>query len=150
MMNGTTTPEKATSVAVPPTFISSDDLTSRPTRNSRNIAPKSDKALSSSFGASHPKTLGPTNTPARISPTIPGWPSRSATSAISLAETKITSIESGIFAGPSALIDINRAGKPGNGMEAVYAVGDGRRRYIATPAIPATTGSSGAPCVTNR
>ena len=37
-------------VAVPPTLISSDDLTSSPTRKSRNIAPRSDSAVRNSLG----------------------------------------------------------------------------------------------------
>ena len=47
-------------------------FTSRPTRNSRNMAPRSDSALRNSFGPIQPSTLGPMRTPARISPTIPG------------------------------------------------------------------------------
>ena len=98
--NGTTTPEQATSVAVPPTFISSDDRTSRPTRKSRNMAPRSERAVRNSLGAIRPSTLGPITIPARISPTIPGWLMRSNISAMSLAETKTINMQSGICAGP--------------------------------------------------
>lgn len=97
MMKGTTTPEQATSRAVPPTRISSDDLTSSPTRKSRNIAPSSDMAVRNSLGASQPRTLGPIRTPAMISPTMPGCFSRSATSAISFADTNSISMDRGIL-----------------------------------------------------
>ena len=100
--NGMITPEAATTVAVPPTFMSSDAFTSRPTRNSRNIAPRSPIAVRKSLGASQPSTLGPISTPARISPTMPGCPRRSKISARIFADTKITSIDRGTFAGPLA------------------------------------------------
>ena len=45
IMNGTATPAQATRVAVPPTLINSEAFTSRPTRKSRNMAPKSESAL---------------------------------------------------------------------------------------------------------
>ena len=99
-MNGTITPEQATSMAVPPTRINSDDFTSSPTRKRRNIAPRSDMAERNSSGASQPKTLGPIKTPAKISPTMPGRFSRSANSAISLADTNRISIDSGMLADP--------------------------------------------------
>src|ERR1041384_834459 len=116
IMKGTTTPVNATNVAVPPTFINSEDLTSRPTRNSRNIAPKSDNAVRSSFGASQPSTLGPISTPAKISPTMPGWPIRSNSSASNLAETNTISSVNGIFAGPSGPNDTNSDGKAADNM----------------------------------
>jgi hypothetical protein len=64
-----------------------------------------------SLGAIQPKTLGPTSTPAMISPTRPGWLMRSNSSAMSFAVTKITSIARGILAGPSAATERNSAGK---------------------------------------
>ena len=99
---GMITPLTATSVAVPPSFMSSEDFTSRPTRNSRNIAPRSESAVRNSLGAIQFSTLGPMRTPARISPTMPGWPRRSKISAISFAEANTMSIASGILAGAGA------------------------------------------------
>ncbi len=106
--NGTMTRLTATSVAVPPSFMSSDDFTSKPTRNNRTIAPNSESADRSSFGAIQFSALGPIPTPARISPTMPGCPKRSKASASSFAEAKTISIASGILAGTGAE-SINRA-----------------------------------------
>ena len=96
--NGAATPSVATSAAVPPTSINSEDFTSRPTRNSKNITPSCASASRNAPGAIHPRTLGPINTPAMISPTMPGWCSLSKTSANSLADPKTTSMASGMAA----------------------------------------------------
>src|SRR6266851_4778507 len=93
--NGTMTPTVATNVALPPTFRSSEAFTSIPTPNRRNKTPRSERALRVSLGAIHPKTLGPTNAPAKISHTIAGWPKRSNNSANSLAEPKMINIARG-------------------------------------------------------
>ena len=50
---GTMTPATATSSAVPPTFISSEALTSSPTRKSRNITPRSE-SVREEFGGRQP------------------------------------------------------------------------------------------------
>ena len=149
-MNGTTTPERATTAAVPPTFSSSDDFTSRPTRNSRNIAPRSERALRNSLGASHPSTLGPIRTPARISPTMPGWPIRSASSARTLAETNTISMASGMLAGPLVPKTSAALGRAERSLRAGYTVRERRRTNIAAPPIPAATASGGAPLVTRK
>ena len=96
--NGRITPATATSSAVPPTLTSSEALTSRPTRKSRNMTPRSERMLSAWLGAIQPSTYGPISTPARISPTMPGCPRRSKISLSSLAEANTTSMESGIWA----------------------------------------------------
>jgi hypothetical protein len=83
---------------VPPTFINCEDFTSRPTRKSRNMTPRSARIRNTSFGAIQPSTYGPITIPARISPTMPGCPKRSNTSASSLAEANTSSIDSGISA----------------------------------------------------
>ena len=78
--------------------INSEDLISRPTRKRRNITPRSERAWRNSLGASHPRTCGPIRTPARISPTMPGCPRRSKSSAISFADAKTNSMEKGMSA----------------------------------------------------
>ena len=93
--NGTITPRVATKVALPPTLSNSEALTSKPTPNSRNITPRSESAFNISLGLIQPSTLGPTSAPARISPTMPGWPKRPNNSARSLAEPKIISMARG-------------------------------------------------------
>ena len=85
----------ATKVALPPTLRSSEAFTSIPTPNKRNKTPRSERALRVSLGAIHPRTLGPTNAPAKISPTMPGWPMRSNNSANNLAEPKMINIARG-------------------------------------------------------
>src|SRR5450759_4501327 len=108
--NGQITPSVATSVAVPPTRKSSEDLTSSPTRNSRNMVPSVESASRNVVGAIQPNTLGPINTPASISPESPGWPSRSNNSAISLAAPNTTSMANGIFQ-PSPSVESTSAGE---------------------------------------
>ena len=97
-----TTPSVATTRAVGPTRISSLDFTSRPTRNSRNITPRSARAARVALGATQASTLGPIRTPARISPTMPGSLTRSSTSASSLAVPNTANMASGIFSVPGA------------------------------------------------
>ena len=48
----------ATTSAVPPTFISSDDFTSSPTRKSRNMTPRSASTVSTALGDIQPSTCG--------------------------------------------------------------------------------------------
>src|SRR6516164_1444925 len=69
---GTRTPERATRLAVQPLFKRSDRFTCNPARNKRNIKPSSVSSEIKLLGESHPKTLGPSKTPATIWPTIPG------------------------------------------------------------------------------
>ena len=54
--NGMMTPIIATRSAVPPTFSRSEDFTSSPTRNSRNITPRSERIRRTSLGAIQPST----------------------------------------------------------------------------------------------
>jgi len=68
-------------VALPPTIQQVRSLNFQANTKEEEHNSKVDNAFNISLGWIHPSTLGPTSAPARISPTIPGWPKRSNSSA---------------------------------------------------------------------
>src|SRR6266487_3502186 len=89
--NGNTTPTVATDNAGRPTFSRSVSSVSSPTWSSSNSTPSWPSTASTWSPPTSPSAEGPTSTPSTSSPSTAGWPSRSDTSAPTLAATSTTS-----------------------------------------------------------
>ena len=89
---GSATPRTATRAAVPPTRTRSPTRVRTPTSNSNSTAPIWANSSVSGVTWYKPSRAGPTMTPARISPTSVGWPSRlNSSSPILVATSKTNS-----------------------------------------------------------
>ena len=108
---GTTTPITATDSEARPTAPSSRRSISMPTWSRSRITPSSPRTRSVSFVATRPSTEGPMTTPARISATTPGMPTRSASSAATFAATsriRMSSRTEPTSNGPQSVADWSR------------------------------------------